>query len=106
MRSISTSDSDGPGTSTPCQSDSVPNSEVSGSALNCSTNAEVLSSPWHSTGVDSRSRIASAAARAARIDENRPRVRPPAAVISSAISVSCSAEPVPSRPGGGRCAAT
>ena len=65
----------------------------------------VVSSPWHSTGVSSRSRIASAAARAARIDENRPSVRPPAAVISSAISVSCSAEPVPSRPGGGSCAA-
>lgn len=78
MRSINTNDSDGPGTSTPC----------------------------HSTGVDSRSRIASAAARAARIDENRPRVRPSAAVMSSAISVSCSAEPTPSRPGGGRCAAT
>ena len=84
----------------------MPNSEVSGSALNCSTSAEVLSSPWHSTGVASRSRIASAAVRADRIDENRPRVRPPAAVISSAISVSCSAEPVPSRPGGGRWAAT
>ena len=44
----------------------------------------------------------SAAALAARIDEKRPSVRPPAAMISAAISSSCSAEPVPSRPGGGR----
>ncbi len=48
----------------------------------------------------------SAVALAARMDENNPRVRPPAAVISASISSSCSAEPVPSRPGGGRCAAT
>ena len=47
-----------------------------------------------------------AAARAARIDEKRPNVRPPAASISVWISVSCSAEPVPSRPGAGKCAAT
>ncbi len=45
MRSINTNDSDGPGTSTPCHSDRVPNSDVCGSALNCSTSAEVLSSP-------------------------------------------------------------
>ena len=66
----------------------------------------VVSSPWHSTGVSSRSRIASAVAFAARIDENRPSVRPPAAVIRPSISSSCSVEPVPSRPGGGRWAAT
>jgi len=30
MRSISTNDSDGPGTSTPCHSDSVPNSDCLG----------------------------------------------------------------------------
>jgi hypothetical protein len=45
MRSISTSDSDGPGTSTPCHSDSVPNNDVAASAVNCSTSAEVPSSP-------------------------------------------------------------
>ena len=45
MRSISTNDSDGPGTSTPCHSDSVPNSEVAASSVNCSTSVEVLSSP-------------------------------------------------------------
>ena len=101
-----TNDNDGPGTSTPCHSDSVPNSDVAASAENCSTSAAVLSSPWHNTGVESRSAIASAAARAARIDENSPSVRPPAAVTRSAISLSCSAEPVPSRPGGGRWAAT
>ena len=100
-----TSEHDGPGTSTPCHSDSVPNSEVCGSAANCSTSAEVLSSPWHSTGVSSRERISSAAALAARIDENSPSVRPPQASISSAISSSCPAVPAPSRPGGGRCAA-
>ena len=105
MRSISTSDSDGPGTSTPCHSDKVPNNEVSGSAANCSTSAAVLSSPWHNTGVSMRSRIASAAAFAARIEENRPSVRPPAAMTRPAISSSCVSAPAPSRPGGGRCAA-
>jgi hypothetical protein len=98
-----TSESDGPGTSTPCQSDNVPNNEVSGSAANRSTRAPVASSPWHSTGVRSRSRIASAAVLAARIDENNPSVRPCAAPTRPAISVSCSADPTPSRPGGGRC---
>ena len=41
----------------------------------------------------------------ARIDENRPRVRPPQASMRSPISSYWSADPVPSRPGGGRCAA-
>ena len=45
-------------------------------------------------------------ARAARIEENSPSVRPSAASIRPAISSSCSAAPTPSRPGGGRCAAT
>ena len=48
----------------------------------------------------------SAAALAARMEENRPSVRPSAAAINEAISSSCSADPVPSRPGGGRWAAT
>ena len=41
IRSMITSDNDGPGTSTPCHSDSVPNNDVSGSAANCSTRAAV-----------------------------------------------------------------
>ena len=45
-----TSDNDGPGTSTPCHSDSVPNSEVCGSAANCSTSAAVPSSPGRAPG--------------------------------------------------------
>ncbi|SKW73067.1 Uncharacterised protein [Mycobacteroides abscessus subsp. abscessus] len=45
IRSMMTSDSEGPGTSTPCHSERVPNSEVCGSALNCSTRIDVASSP-------------------------------------------------------------
>ena len=45
MRSMMTNDNDGPGTSTPCHSDKVPNSDVAASAANCSTSAAVLSSP-------------------------------------------------------------
>ena len=105
IRSMMTSDSDGPGTSTPCQRESVPNRHVAGSAANRLTSCPVVSSPWQSTGTSSRSRSASAAALAARIEENRPSVRPPAASISSAISVRY-ASGSPSRPGWGRCLAT
>ena len=62
----------------------------------------VWSSPCSSTAVSSRSRIASAAVRAARIELNSPSVRPPAA-STSASSSSSWAGPMPSRPGGGRC---
>ena len=55
--------------------------------------------------VPNRSRIASVAATAARIEENSPRVRPPAARTSSSISSSVSGA-MPSRPGAGRCLAT
>ena len=48
-----------------------------------------------------RSRIASVASLAARIDENRPSVRPPAARTSASISSSVSVAR-PSRPGGGQ----
>ena len=81
-----THDSDGPGTSTPCHSDSVPNSDVASSSANRLTSSIVASSPWHSSGVSSRSRSASVACFAARIDENSPSVRPPAASTSPAIS--------------------
>ena len=87
MRSITTSRHESPGTSTPCQSDSVPNRQVAGSAANAFTRAAVRSSPWQSTGTSSRSRICSAAASAARIDENRPSVRPPAASIRASGSL-------------------
>ncbi len=100
MRSITTSWQDSPGTSTPCHSDSVPNRQVAGSAANCATSAAVRSSPWQSTGRSSRERISSAAACAARIDENSPSVRPPAASTSAASS-SIDAGDAPSRPGGG-----
>ena len=105
MRSISTNDTTAPArrrpaTATACRTATPP---VLAELLDQRGGGVVALTK---TGVDSRSRIASAAARAARIDENSPRVRPPAAVISSAISLSCSAEPVPSRPGGGRWAAT
>ena len=64
--------------------------------------AAVRSSPWHSTGASSRSRIASAAASAARIEENSPRVRPPAASTSSASLVEWPrGEPVPARAAAG-----
>ena len=64
---MSTSDSDGPGTSTPCHSDRVPNSEVCGSAANLldQRGGAVLALAQHRRV--SRCRIASAAARAARI---------------------------------------
>ena len=75
-----------PGTSTPCQSESVPNSDVASSSANRLTSSIVASSPWHSSGVSSRSRSASVACLAARIEENSPRVRPPAASTSAAIS--------------------
>ena len=81
-----THDSDGPGTSTPCHSDSVPNSDVSSSSANRLTSSIVESSPWQSSGVSSWPRSASVACLAARIDENRPSVRPPAASTSPAIS--------------------
>ena len=58
------------------------------------------SSPWQRIGTSRRSRIASAAASAARIDENSPSVRPPAAPTSAASSSSSSGD-APSRPGGG-----
>ena len=81
-----THDSDGPGTSTPCHSDSVPNSDVSSSSANRLTSSIVASSPWQSSGVARRSRSASVACFAARIEENSPSVRPPAASTSPAIS--------------------
>ena len=81
-----THDSDGPGTSTPCQSDNVPNSDVSSSSANRLTSSIVASSPWQSSGVERRSRSASVACLAARIDEKSPSVRPPAASTSPTIS--------------------
>lgn len=93
-----TQDSDGPGTSTPCHSDSVPNSEVSGSSANRLTSSIVESSPWHSRGVSSFPRSASVACFAARVEENRPSVRPPAARTSPSISSRVSGAS-PSRPG-------
>jgi hypothetical protein len=46
MRSMMTSESDGPGTSTPCHGDTVPNSNVDSSAANYSTSVVVVvSSP-------------------------------------------------------------
>ena len=86
MRSRMTSDSERPGTSTPCHRERVPNSDVASSSAKALISWPVESSPWHSTGVSSRSRMASAAALAARMDENSPRVRPPAAPTSPSIS--------------------
>ena len=96
-----------PGTSTPCHSDSVPNRQVAASRANCAHQRRglVLALAEDVDVGPSRSRIASAAASAARCEENSPRVRPPAARISSSISSSASGD-VPSRPGAGRCLAT
>jgi hypothetical protein len=105
MRSMTTSRSEGPGTSTPCQSDSVPNRHVSSDSANSLTSCMVESSPWQSSGKGSLSRRAAAAALAARIEENSPSVRPPAASISSCSSSRYSGGR-PSRPGSGRCLAT
>jgi para-nitrobenzyl esterase len=50
IRSMITSRSDGPGTSTPCQSESVPNRQVGSSSANSLTSCMVESSPWHRIG--------------------------------------------------------
>ena len=110
MRSMMTSWHDEPGTSTPCQRESVPNRQVRGSRANCRTRVLIWSSPWHRNAMSpsrsaNRSRIASVASFAARIDENSPSVRPPAARTSASISSSVSVAS-PSRPGAGRCRAT
>jgi len=47
---MTTSRSEGPGTSTPCHSDSVPKRQVGSSAANSFTSCMVESSPWQSTG--------------------------------------------------------
>ena len=71
IRSMRTSRQVDPGTSTPCQSESVPNRQVEGSAVNCRTSAPVRSSPWHrklgSPSPENRRRISSVAAWAARL---------------------------------------
>ena len=85
--SITTSCSAVPGTSTPCHRDSVPNRQVASSSVNCLTSWAVASSPWQSSGWLICPRSSSAACRAARMDENSPRVRPPAASMSSRSSV-------------------
>ncbi len=104
-RSSTTRLQEGPGTSTPCQSPSVPNRQVRGSAANCLTRVGTTSSPCSRTGRSVLARTTSAAAVAARREENNPSVRPPAA-STRATSSSCSGSPCPSRPGAGRCAAT
>ena len=85
MRSMITSWQAEPGTSTPCQSDSVPNRQVAASRANWRTSVEVWSSPWQ-RNVDVGRRSARASPRprprAARMEENSPRVRPPAARTS------------------------
>src|SRR5579872_1917441 len=50
IRSMTTSCSALPGTSTPCHSDSVPKRQVSSDAANSLTSCAVTSSPWHSSG--------------------------------------------------------
>ena len=105
MRSIITSCSDSPGTSTPCHSEIVPNSTLPVSAENFCTRVFVESSPWQSTVPSQRPRRSSAACFAARIEENSPSARPPAARTSPSISSSTAGES-PSRPGGGRWRAT
>ncbi len=105
IRSMTTSDNAGPGTSTPCHRVKVPNRHEFSEAANFSTRLPMASSPWHITSKGRRLRISSAAASAPRREENRPNVRPPAALISSAIS-SMTFGSVPSRPGLGRCRAT
>ena len=110
MRSMMTSWQDDPGTSTPCHSESVPNRHTRGSRANCLTSVLIWSSPWQRNAISpslsaNRSRIASVASLAARIEENSPSVRPPAARTSASISSRVSPAR-PSRPGGGRCWAT
>ena len=110
IRSMTTSWHDEPGTSTPCHSVSVPNRHVAGSLANCRTSVEIWSSPWHRIGIavpseENRARSCSAALCAARVEENSPSVRPPAARTRASISSSTFGE-VPSRPGAGRSRAT
>ena len=72
-----------PGTSTPCHSDMVPNSDVPGSATKVRVSSDSCASPWQSSvSPGSSRRQYSAACSAARRDENRPSVRPSAAHIS------------------------
>ena len=90
-----------PGTSIPCHSDKVPNSEVSSSATKRRVSSDSCASPWHRTVCfGSCLRTQTAAVSAARRDENSPSVRPPAAQTSSATS-SSTASLMPSRPGSG-----
>ena len=108
MRSMMTSWHDEPGTSTPCHRVSVPKRQVRGSRANWRTSvADLVLALAQDRDVVAEARRAStsAAVCAARIDEKSPSVRPPAARTSASISSRVSS-PAPSRPGGGRCAAT
>ena len=106
MRSMITSWQVAPGTSTPCHSDSVPKRLVASSAVKRRVSSESCASPWQRIVIfGSCRRTCTAAASAARRDENSPRVRPPAAHTSSAISSRTSLL-IPSRPGVGRVRAT
>ncbi len=104
--SMTTSWQLGPGTSTPCHSESVPKRHVLGSAAKFLISSPRVSSPWSRIGNSGiRERSSSAASWAARIEENRPSVRPPAAWMSS-VSSSSMSERSPSRAGRERCLAT
>ncbi len=103
--SMTTSWQLGPGTSTPCQSDNVPKRQVFGSAAKFLISSPSVSSPWSRIGNSGiRLRSSSAASWAARMEENSPSVRPPAAWISSVSSSSMSPRS-PSRAGRDRCLA-
>ena len=95
-----------PGTSTPCHSDNVPNRLACSSSTNRLVSSESWASPWQRiVSFGSCLRVWTAAASAARREEKSPRVRPPEAQTSSAISA-IEVSDSPSRPGGGSDRAT
>ncbi len=80
------SDSAGPGTSTPCQKPMVANRHDRSSELKRATRAGFGRSDWVRTVQGIRGRRAVAAASIARQLVNRARVRPPAARMSASNS--------------------
>ena len=104
--SMITSSQVSPGTSIPCHSETVPNRHTSGSATKRLVRSDSCASPWHRMVIfGSCLRTCAAATSAAFCEANRPRVRPPAAQTSSAISVSAWGV-MPSRRGFGSEVAT
>jgi hypothetical protein len=93
-----------PGMSTPWKNPAVANRQVSSSSLNAFTSAFFGRSRWVMIGCVTLSRTAAAASSIAFQLVNNARVRPPAAVMSAAISSWVAAARCGDR-GSGRCSA-